>query len=283
MSILKNINYIKELSVMPCSQPDIFVLLKTGYEAAAPALLNLLVPGCTDIVKMKIGISPWHAKGIRSFIKAATPPFKISPTEFLYKIGYFHAERGLYYLMVADIAVEFAATWESFVRVAQQCQLPSAGTAYGYISPFIYGPGQEGLLSPTPIHNVPGMAIGLNGVTIFPGFQGSVVFSCTWDSWPERGQGVSVTTWIEELETGTIYSLSQTNNPASQPKNETIGHLSFDTVHYLTQKHYIFHYANTGDTYAQAIASTYSVPMSGHPSGVLPWGCKFKQTSIPFT
>lgn len=283
MSIMKNINYIKKLNVMGCSAPSFFVTVETGIAAAAPALLNLFVPGCTDIVKMKLGISPWHHRGVKALLKGAQAPFAVEANKFLYKVGYFTAERGLYYLMVADIAVEFVTTWQSLAFVAEQCALPSAGTAYGYIAPFIYGPGQETLMEPAPQHNVTGMAVGLHGFTIFPGFQGSVNYSCEWDSWPVRGKGVSVSTWMEEIDTPAPISFSQTNVPPSQPKNETIGHTSFDTTRNFLRKDYILHVANTGDTFAQPVASTYSIAMSGHPTGVLPWGCHLKKTSVPFT
>lgn len=283
MSIMRNINYLKKLNVIGCSAPDFFVLVETGFEAAAPALLSLFVPGCTDIVKMKLGHAPFHSRVLKGFLKSAAPPFSAGANQFLYKIGYFTAEAGLYYFMLADVAVEFETTWNSMAFAAEQCPLPSAGTAYGYVTPFIYGPGQDTFLTPSPQHNVGGMAVGLHGVTIFPGFQGSFTFSCEWDSWPVRGQGVSVSTWVEELPDNTPISLSTTNIPPTQPYNETIGHLSFDTLHKLVSTRYEMHVQNTGDTFAQVVAGTYSVAMSGHPQGVLPFGCKPKITSIPFT
>jgi hypothetical protein len=282
MSILKNINYLKKMNVMGCQSPDIFVTIETGLAAAAPALLSLLVPGCTDIVKMKLGLSPWHRKGISSFIKGAAAPFALDANKFLYKIGYFTAEQGLYYLMVADIAVEFLTTWQSMAFAAYQCPLPSAGTAYGYIQPFIYGPGEDTLLGYAPQHNVPGMAIGLNQITIFPGYQGSVTFNAVFDSWPEPGKGVNVNTWMTEDDQTTRISDFTTNNPPSQPKNETMGHLSFDTLFNITRKDYYLHVQNNGENYAIIVGGSYSVNLAGHNQGVVPWGCKFKKTSIPF-
>lgn len=283
MSIMKNINYIKKLNVMGCSTPDWFVIVETGFTAAVPALLNLLTPGCTDIVKMKLGLSPWHARGIRSMIKQTAAPFALEANKFLYNVGYFTAERGLYYLMVADIAVEFFTTWQSLAFVAEQCDLPSAGTAYGYMSPFIYPAIPEQFLTPTPLHNVAGMATGLHGFTIFPGFTGTVAWSCEWDSWPIRGKGVNVTTWMTETDSDVPISVFSTNNPPSQPKNQTVGHASFDTTRLLTRKDYVLHIDNNGEEAAQVVGGTYSIAMSGHPTGVLPWGCKPKKTSIPFT
>jgi hypothetical protein len=279
---MRNINYLSKMNIQGCSAPNFFVTVETGIEAAVPALLSLFVPGCTDIVKMKLGHAPWHHKGIRAFLKGAAPPFAIDANKFLYKVGYFTAERGLYYMMVADIAVEFVTTWQSLAFAAEQCPLPSAGTAYGYISPFIYPPGFEGFLSPTPVHNVGGMTTGLHSFVIFPGFQGSVAWNAEWDSWPIRGQGVSVNTWMTVDETEVRISDFRTNDPASQPKNETMGHAAFDTLTKFVQTTYTMHMENTGDTNAQVVAGNYSVTMSGHPTGVIPFGCHLKKTSVPF-
>ncbi len=283
MSIMSRINYIKKLSVMGCQDPDIFVAIETGFASAAPALLSLFVPGCTEIVKMKLGLSPWHAKGIRSMIKGVAPPFAAGANKWLYKVGYFTAERGLYYFMLADVTTEFFVQWQSLAFVAEQCQLPSAGTAYGYISPFIYLPDQEVGLGITPIHNVTGMANTGSSITIFPGFQGSVAFSAEWDSWPTRGEGVSVSTWTVETDTGAIIMPYSTGQPPAQNANQTAGHFSFDTTRLLTGKTYQFMMKNNGEKHAQAISGSYTVNLRGHPTGVLPFGCKPKKTSIPFT
>lgn len=231
---------------------------------------------------MKLGLSPWHAKSIRSAIKSIAPPFATGANSFLYKVGYFTAERGLYYFMLADVTTEFFVQWQSLAFVAEQCPLPSAGTAYGYIAPFIYTPEFEGPLGIGPLHNVNGMANGLAGVTIFPGFQGSVAFSAEFDSWPTRGQGVNADTWTVEDETGTIIMPMSTNQPPSNPHNQTAGHFSFDTTTRLVGKSYSFKVRNNGTGNAQVVSGSYTVQMSGHPTGVLPFGCKPKKTSVPF-
>lgn len=270
------------MNVMGCSAPDFYVTVETGFQAVAPALLSLFVPGCTDIVKMKLGLSPWHRRGISGFLKDAAPPFAVGANKFLYKIGYFTAERGLYYFMLADVATQFVTTWQSLAFVAQQCPLPSAGTAYGNIAPFIYPADLDTLLTPAPIHNVGGMHTGAHGFTIFPGFQGTLNWSCEWDSWPERGQGVNVVTWMTEDDDPTPTNMFETNQPPSQPYNETIGHSSFDTLHNFVRKDYVLHVNNIGSVAAQCVKGTYSIYMSGAPSPVLPWGCKFHKTTVPF-
>ena len=282
MSIMNRINYIKDLTVMGCSDPDFFVLVETGFAAAAPALLSLLVPGCSDIVKLKLGHAPWHAKTIKSALKAAAPPFSTGANKFLYKVGYFTAERGLYYLMLADVTTEFFVQWQSLAFVAEQCKLPDAGTAYGYISAFVYNPGPEGNLGITPQHNVTGMSVTNSSIRIQPGFQGTIAFYAGFDSWPQRGLGVNVTTWIEDVETGAQIMPMTTNIPPSNPHNQTAAHLAFDVTRSVLEREYIFKRRNDGPEMAQATSGTYSVHMTGHPTGVLPFGCKLKKTSIPF-
>jgi hypothetical protein len=282
MSIMSKINYIKELNVIGCTTPDIYVIIKTGLQSAVPALLSLAVPGCTDIVKMKLGLSPWHAKGIKSLIKAAAPPFTTGANSFLYKIGYFTAEQGLYYLMLADVTTEFFTQWQSLAFVAEQCPLPSAGTAYGYISPFIYNENVSEALGITPLHNVTGMAVSNSSVRIFPGFKGTVAFSAEWDSWPIAGQGADVTTWTEDHNTGDIIMPMTTNVPKSNPYNQTAGHFSFDTTTMLVEQEYRFRMRNNSDKKALVVGGTYTVNMTGHPTGVLPFGCKPKKTFNPF-
>lgn len=281
MSIMSKINYIKDMNVIGCAQPNIYVTIETAFAAGAPALLSLLVPGCSDIVKMKLGHSPWHVKGIKGLLKGAAPPFSAGANKFLYKIGYFTAERGLYYFMLADVTSEFFIQWQSLAFVAEQCPLPDAGTAYGYVAPLIYTPGFEGPLGIAPLHNVHGMANHLSGVQIFPGFTGSVAFSAEFDSWPVRGQGVSASTWTVAVDTGQIIMPSSTNQPPSQPHNQTAGHFSFDTTRAHTGTTYNFFVQNTGESNAQVMSGSYTVHMQGHATGVLPWGCKLKPVPVP--
>lgn len=283
MSLLRNINYMAELTMISCTEPDIWVIARTGLASAPPALLSLFLPGCTDIVKMKLGLSPWHARGIRSMIKGIAAPGSIGGNKFLYKVGYFTAERGLYYFMLADVTTTFLNTWQSMVFQAEQCQLPDAGTAYGYVAPFIYIPDSAGGLGITPIHNVPGMSNSLNGVNIHPGFEGNFAFECTWDSWPERGKPTNVNTWVVESEVDFPTNVMNNNAPGATLKNWSGGHGSFNTVGDVVSKTYALNYANIGDQSAQVVSGSYTVSLRGNDTGALPWGCKPKKTSIPFT
>ncbi len=279
---LKDINYLKELNSIPCAPASPWIIIKTGLDSAGPALLSLAVPGCTDIVKTKVGLSPWHARGIKGLLKKATQPEILAANKFLYKVGYFTAEKYLWFFLVADVTKEFFITWQSQVFMAQQCQLPGAGTAHGYMSPFIYIPGSSGGLGITPIKGTPGVATFGNGVSLLPGFQGTFAWSAQWDSWPVRGQGVSVTTWQTEEETEVPFDVSTTNDPKTNQGNTTGGSLYWQNQTLSASRSTRLWYINTGDLPAQVVGGTWSMSTQGRHSGLSHFGCFPKEVSWPF-
>lgn len=282
MSILKDVNYIKDMMVIPCAQPSWLVIIETGFAAAPPALLTLFLPGCTDIVKTKLGLSPWHHKGIKALIKGAVQPEMIKANKFLYNIGYFTAEKYLWWFMVADVTSNFVTTWQSMVFQAQQCELPGAGTAYGYFDAFVYQPDQEGYIPWTPIHGNPGVAFSGSTIGIMPGFEASIAFSILWDSWPVAGQGANVSTWLERVDPPLVDDLMATNDPALKNKNRTSGSIYHQNIGAIVPTLYRIGYANTGSGNAQIVGGNFNIGLTGRASGVVPWGCKPKPVSWPF-
>lgn len=282
MSILKDLNYIKQMTVLPCAVPDWQVIIETGFQAAGPALLSLFVPGCTDIVKTKLGLSPWHLKGVSGLIKKAHQPLSIGPTKFLYNIGYFTAEKYLWWFMVADVTSSFVTSWQSMVFQAQQCELPGAGTAYGYFDAFVYQPDQEGFIPWTPIHGNPGVAFSGSTIGIMPGFEAAISYQIKWDSWPTPGQGASVTTWLERLDPELIDDVMSTNNPALKNGNTTAGSIYHQKIGAIVPSLYRIGYSNTGVGNAQIVGGSFNISLTGRAAGVVPWGCKPKPVSWPF-
>lgn len=282
MSIMRNINFIKELSRIPCAQPDIWIILETAFKSAPPAMLTLFLPGCTDIVKMRIGSSPWHARSIRGLIKGAIKPFPISERKFLYKIGYFTAEKYLWWWMVADVTTEFITTWQSMVYQEQQCELPGAGTAYGRFAPEIYIPEQEATLIVGSDQTRPCCNVETFGIVIYPGCQGSVAYSIEWDSWPVRGQGVSVDTWMTVEGGPDVTNFMSTNDPLLNNGSFTQGHLFHNKPGVLLPTIYRVHMRNNGINYAQAINGRWNVGLQGRREGGITWGCKPKPVEWPF-
>lgn len=279
---LKDINYIKELNAIPCAPASPEIYIKTAFNTAPPALLSLFLPGCTDIMKTKVGLSPWHLRGIKGMIQKASPPQALAARQFLYKVGYFAAEKYLWFFLVADVTKEFFITWQSQVFMAQQCQLPGTGTAHGYVAPFVYTAGHEGGLGIAPIKLVPGVAVGLNNVNILPGFQGSFGWSCEWDSWPIRGQGVSVTTWMTESGIDTPFDVSALPDPLGQQGNVTGGSVYGQNISLSQVKSFSLFMRNEGETPAQVVSGTWSVSAQGRHSGLSHFGCFPKVAEWPF-
>jgi hypothetical protein len=168
------------------------------------------------------------------------------------------------------------------VFVQSQCELPDAGTAYGYVSPFVYVVDLESPLGLGPIHNVPGLAVAGSEFHIFPGFEGEIAFSVTWDSWPIRGLPTNVDTWMEMGTSPTRLQEMNNANPNGQPKGWTGGHWSFLTLGETMLTVYKLKCLNNGPNYAQPVAGTWTCRLRGNNTGVLPWGCKPHKTSIPF-
>jgi hypothetical protein len=277
-----DINFIKELNLIPCGVPEWWVIAETGFQAAAPALLTIFTPGCTDIVKTKVGLSPWHHRGVKALLKGAQAPFAKEGKEFLWKIGYFELEKYLYWFMIADVTKEFFMTWQTLVFQQQQCQLPGHGTAFGYPSTLLYNPGYEGGLGISPQHLVPGVATGLNNIRIQAGLEANVALDVIWDSYPIRGKGVSMTTWYTIDEDATIYDLTDTRNQQPQWANESVNHFFKRDPGAITAKQYKFFCANVGDTIAQVVGGSWNCSTMGRVTGNTSFGCTPKPVSWPF-
>jgi hypothetical protein len=279
---LKDINYIKELNTIPCGEASWAVIAKTGIDTAAPALLTLFLPGCTDIVKTKLGLSPWHARGIKGLIHKAAPPLAVSATKFLWNIGYFAAEKYLWFFQVAEVTKDFFITWQSQVYMQQQCQLPGAGTAYGYITPFVYGGHQEGGLSITPLKLCPGVSVGLNNIQISPGFQGSIAWSVQWQSWPDPSGPCNVSTWEEETDLPTPLDFMTTFDPNLNNNNTTGGHQYLKNDSLSAGKQLKLFMASNNETNVAVVGGTWSCSTQGRHSGLTSFGCFPKKAEWPF-
>lgn len=282
MTILRNINYIAEMNRIPCAPGSPWIIIKTAFEAGPPALLSLFLPGCTDILKTKIGVSPWHARGISSAIKSITQPEALGGKKFLYKVGYFTAEKYLWWWLVADVTTEFFTTWQSLVFQEQQCELPGNGTAYGYFAPFVYGRDQKGYLEPAPLKLVPGVSVGVNIIRVDYTLEASAGYQVEWDSYPVRGQGGNVSTWWEEVDNPIINDFATTNNPIQKNRNTTGGSWFQNEPHASGFKQYRIGFEVQSDTLMQVVSSHWTIGTQGKARGNSVWGCKPKPVVWPF-
>jgi hypothetical protein len=279
---LKDINYIKELNTIPCGEASWTVIAETFANTAPPALLSLFLPGCTDIIKTKLGLSPWHARGLKGMIKKAAPPLAINGTKFLYNIGYFTAEKYLWFFQVAEVTKEFFITWQSQIFMQQQCQLPAAGSAYGYIAPLVYPAKGEGGLAIAPIKLCPGVAVGLNNIQISPGYQGSVAWTAEWASHPDRSVPANVYTWDTETDIPEALDFMQTYNPELNNKANTGGHQYIQNISTSAGKQLRIFWASDSSSNVQVVSGSWSVSVQGRHSGLYSFGCYPKAVTWPF-
>jgi len=279
---LKDINYIKELNTIPCGEASWWVIAETFAHTAPPALLSLFLPGCTDILKTKLGLSPWHARGISGLIHKAAPPLAVNGTKFLYQIGYFAAEKYLWFFQLAEVTKEFFITWQSQIFMQQQCQLPGAGTAYGYITPFVYAKKTKSGLAITPVKLCPGVAVGLTNIQIAPGFQGSIAWSCEWQSWPDRSVPANVWTWEEETDIPQTLDFMNTYDPDLRNNGNTGGHQYIQNIDDAGGKQLRLFFESDSESNVQPVGGTWTCSVQGRHSGLYSFGCQAKHVPWPF-
>lgn len=279
---MKDINYVKNLYTIPCGSPDWWVIAETAFKSVPPALLAIGVPGCTDIVKTRLGLSPWHARSIKGLIKGAIKPFPVSELKFLYKIGYFTAEKYLWWFLLAEVTKEFLITWQSMIYQQQQCQLPGAGTAYGRFLGHLYAPFSAGVLPWTFDHNVFGVFFSAGGFNVRPGFQANVAYSIQWEDVLHPESSVSVETSLQEIGNPELSNLMNTNDPALGNGAWTQGHIYHQKPGSITNTQYVLNVYNGTDAVVRPKSGTFSISLSGRKSGNLTWGCNLKPVEWPF-
>jgi|1186.fasta_scaffold39441_2 hypothetical protein len=282
MSILKNINYIIQLDRIPCATPDAWIIIKTAFASAPPAFMSLFAPGCNDIVKTKLGLSPWHARSIRSVIKAISAPEALGANKFLYKIGYFTIEKYLWWWMVADVTTEFVTTWQSMVYQEQQCQLPGAGTSWGHFAPFVYVEGIPAAAFWVLEHFKTGVLVGGGQITILPGFEATIAYTLRFEGYPDPAAQSPVTTWWVEEGNPTINDLATTNDPLQQNGNQTGGSLYHSKPGSFAGTNYKIGVSVDGPNQMRLIDGRWNVSLTGRKQGNLTFGCDLKPVEWPF-
>jgi hypothetical protein len=282
MSIMKNINYLTKLSRIPCAEPDAWIIIKTAFSSAPPALLTLFQPGCNDIVKMKLGLSPWHLRGIKGLIKGAQAPQALGAKQFLYKIGYFTAEKYLYWWMVADVTTEFLTTWQSQVFQEQQCQLPGAGTGQGQLTGFIYTEDNIGSVGWSPTRHTPGIAYGVGQITVLPGYQASIAYHMSWEGAIDPTQQSPVSTFWEPLDGSSVNDYATTNDPIEKNGNTTGGSWYHNDAGGISPGTYRVRVQVGGPNPMRLINGHFSISTFGRHQGNLTFGCHSKPVEWPF-
>lgn len=303
MSVLQNLNYLEEISAIPCASPDPLLLVRTAFESAPPALLRLYLPGCSEIMQARVGISPGlglgklirpavdgltkprrgmrHGRKVGGAIQGISPPVPLGGRQFLYKTGFFGVERLLWYWLVADVSTAFVATWASLIHQQQNCELPGAGELSTQIVPHTYIPGSRYLSF------VPKLLTGcadarLNEITIPAGINASIVWGMQWQPWPDPDSPeTNMSTWLEEIGVDGRYGFATMNNPNEANKRWTGGFHKHKNNGQITPRKYRIGVENPSANAAMtATLGFLHVSCSGFPQPV-EWGCKLKPVSWP--
>lgn len=112
MGVIDNLGYIKDASYYPCPDASAAIIIEAAGRALAPVLIQAITFSCLDIVRMRAGISPWHARGLRALIQGAVPPSETDDIRKIYKY-LLPLEKALFFWFVVDLTTEFAAGWTS--------------------------------------------------------------------------------------------------------------------------------------------------------------------------
>jgi hypothetical protein len=197
MSIGNNLNYIKNIWKHPCGQPNPSIMIEMALPAVTMAILSLTALGCTDIVKAKLGVSPWHTRGIKALIKGAADPKVIGPTKFLYASGYGLIEAALWWWMVADAVTGGVADYMSMVYQEQGCSEPGKGHIRCGVSSLYLGAGANHGVFLDTREEKECIAVGGNVITVPPGCIATITWNLNFGPFhgEPRNQG-TVACWL---------------------------------------------------------------------------------------
>lgn len=112
MGTMANLGYIKTASAFRCGNVDIPLTLQAAGNAAAITLMQAVSLGCIDIVKMRAGISPWHARGMKALANGVLKPAEHNLVSGIYKF-IIPVEKALFFFWVVDLTTGFIANWQS--------------------------------------------------------------------------------------------------------------------------------------------------------------------------
>lgn len=112
MGTMRNLGYIKTAAAFHCGNVDIPLTLQAAGNAAAITLMQATSLGCIDIIKMRAGISPWHARGMKALANGVLKPTEHNLVSGIYKF-LIPVEKALFFFWVVDLTTGFIANWQS--------------------------------------------------------------------------------------------------------------------------------------------------------------------------
>lgn len=120
MGLIDNLGYIAKGTYYPCAAPQPALILQAAGTALFPVLMSAVSFGCQDIVKMRAGISPWHARNMKAMIKGAIPPDQVDTASKTLKFTV-PVQKLLFFFFVVDLTDQFLANWQSNIFKLNAC------------------------------------------------------------------------------------------------------------------------------------------------------------------
>jgi hypothetical protein len=199
MSIAGNANYLKKIFRHPCKVEDFTVIVETAFPVAALAIATVFGIGCTDIVKMSIGKSPFHSRKMNALLRSNTLMEKFGPRTFLATIGYGAIERALWWWMIVDAASGIIPNWMSLIYQESGCALPSSGFIETSLALGFSGVGPPRNVPPGSLESIGCAHFNGTGVTIASGCYAAVTYQCQVAEFhPEIFGAVTSRIWLED-------------------------------------------------------------------------------------
>jgi hypothetical protein len=112
MGTMANLGYIKTATAFTCGNADIPLTIEAAGNAAMLTLFQAATFGCTDIIKMRAGISPWHSRGMKAITNGVLKPAEHNLVSKVWRFV-IPFEKALFFMWVVDLTTGFFANWQS--------------------------------------------------------------------------------------------------------------------------------------------------------------------------
>jgi hypothetical protein len=208
MGTLNNMNYIKNIFRHPCGTPTIETLIETAIPAASVAILSVVLFGCDDIMKMRLGRAPWHTRSMKGLINAKGLGVRLGLNHHLMLDPFTPIFAALQWMLYADAATGFVANWMSLIYQAQDCRLPGNGYLRFGLTSLMLDPGGPYPLLIDGAGTRPCVLIGGNEIQIPPGCEATITWNAEFKPFRDDPANLgTATTWLED-DTGLHHSES---------------------------------------------------------------------------
>jgi hypothetical protein len=280
MSISGNLNYIKRAMRHPCALPSPEIVIETAVEAAAVMFMKLSLFGCTDIIKMKAGRSPWHTRAMRGLIEGSASPQARAGNRWMWATPYNQIEQALWYWLVAEAVTGFIPDWASLIYQEQRCSQPGSGYIGCPLTALYISGGSTGQVLINDAEDKQCVRVGGNQVSVKAGCEGGISYFMEWIPFNnDPANAGSVTTWIERNDG--IRIQEDTSTPTGFQGRMMTSAMLQDRATILADETYkIFYRVNQGLMGCQN--GRLSVSGYGRHMPLLGAGCSPKSVAMPY-